>query len=488
MNHQNESLDPADWEEFRRLSHKIIDDSVDYLRDIRDQPVWRNMPDDVRARFQAGLPQEPTALSDVYGSLVSGLMPYPMGNIHPRFWMWFMGSSNATGALADFLAAVVGSNLGGGNHAAAEIDRQVIDWCKEMIGFPKHASGTLVSGGSMANIICLAVARNSMSDFDIRENGVAAQTRPLRFYASDQLHGCHQKAMELLGLGNAALCRIASTPDFRIDVGLLEEAIARDRSAGLKPACIIATAGTVNTGAIDDIGTLTAICRREGMWIHVDGCVGALIAIAPENRHCVAGLEAVDSVAMDPHKLLHAPFEVGCAMVRDGSTHRAAFASSTDYLQEHARGIAAAEWLHEYGVQTSRGFRALKVWMALQEHGVKTFGRLIDQNIAQARHLTELIEIHSQLEVMAPTPINIVCFRYNPGSLDDEDLKAVNMEIMLRLQESGVAAISDTVVHGRHCLRAAIANHRTRVSDLDLLVDECIRFGDAIVGERAVRS
>lgn len=472
-----ETLDPEDWADLRALSHQIIDDALNHLRDVRDRPVWQAMPAEVRAAFDATLPRTPTPLDQVYRDVVRNLMPYPMGNIHPRFWSWYMGSGNFTGALGDFLAAVQGSNLGGGNHAAAAMDQQVVGWCKEMMGFPASASGTLVSGGSMANIIGLTVARNVKAGVDVREEGVAGIAKPLRFYASDQMHSCHRKAVEVLGLGNRALRRIPTDPALRIDIAALRAAIAEDRAAGLHPACVIGSAGTVNTGAIDDLQSLADLARDEGLWFHVDGCIGALIAIAPENAHRVAGIERADSVALDPHKWLHAPFEVGCALVRDAAAHRGTFAVTSEYLESTRRGLPSGEWLYEYGLQTTRGFRALKVWMALREHGVEKFGRLIDQNIAQGRYLSELIEAEPLLELMAPTNINIVCYRFRPARGGEGESKAINTEIMLRLQEEGTAAISDTTVHGKHCLRVAINNHRTRLDDLDLLVRETVRLG-----------
>ena len=427
------------------------------------------------------MPRLPAPLAEIYREVAENVMTYPMGNVHPRFWAWYMGSSNFTGALGDFLAAIQGSNLGGGNHAAAYMDQQVVSWCKEMIGLPASASGTLVSGGSMANIIGLTVARNVKAGVDVREHGVAAIEKPLRFYGSDQLHSCHRKAVEALGLGNRALRRISTDAELRIDIAALRKAIAEDRAAGFQPACVIGTAGTVNTGAIDDLQALARLAAEEDLWFHVDGCIGALIAIAPENAFRVAGIERADSVALDPHKWLHAPFEAGCALIRDASAHRSTFAVTPEYLEMTTRGVASANWLHDYGLQTSRGFRALKIWMALKEHGIEKFGRLIDQNIAQAHYLSALIETEPRLELVAPTNINIVCYRYRPDGIDDDGLKALNTEIMLRLQEEGTATISDTTVHGEHCLRAAVNNHRTRRDDLELLIRETIRLGELIV-------
>ncbi|MBZ9726466.1 aspartate aminotransferase family protein [Mesorhizobium sp. CO1-1-11] len=482
-----ETLDPPDWAEVQALSRRAVDEAVNYLRDVRDRPVWREMPADVRGMFRAPLPRSPTPLAAVYGEVSRTVMSYPMGNIHPRFWSWYMGSSNFTGALGDFLAAIQGSNLGGGNHAAGLMDSQVVNWCKEMLGFPASASGTLVSGGSMANIIGLTVARNVKAGVDVREHGVSAIEKPLRFYGSDQIHACHRKAMEALGLGNRALRRIPTDAGLRIDIDALRAAISEDRAAGFKPACVIGTAGTVNTGAIDDLRALARLAREEDLWFHVDGCIGALIAIAPHNAHRVAGIELADSVALDPHKWLHAPFEVGCALVRNAAAHRGAFVVTQEYLELTPRGIASGEWLLDYGLQMSRGFRALKVWMALKEHGVEKFGRLIDQNIAQISYLAGLIEAEPSLELSAAPTINIVCFRYQPG-LAGEALKALNTEIMLRLQEQGIAALSDTTVHGEHWLRVAITNHRTRRDDLDLLIHEVVRLGREITAQGHVSS
>ena len=481
-----ETLDPADWAGAQALSHRIVDDAIGYLRDVRERPVWQQMPAEVREFYEEPLPRSPAPLGEVYRELTEKLMPYPMGNIHPRFWSWYMGSGNYTGALGEFLAAVQGSNLGGGNHAAAAMDQQVVNWCKQMLGFPASASGTLVSGGSMANLIGLTVARNVKAGIDVREEGVAAIPRPLRFYGSDQMHSCHRKAVESLGLGNRALRRIPTDAGLRIDIGALRAAIAEDRAAGYRPACIIGNAGTVNTGAIDDLEALARLAAEEDLWFHVDGCIGALIAIAPHNAYRVAGIEQADSVALDPHKWLHAPFEAGCVLVRDAAAHRGTFAVSPEYLESTPRGLASAEWLYEFGLQTTRGFRALKIWMALKEHGIEKFGRLIDQNIAQAQYLSGLIEAEPLLELVAPTTINIVCFRFRPGGITGEALKALNVEIMLRLQEEGTAALSDTTINGEHCLRAAINNHRTRREDLTLLVSETLRLGQDVLAEGKV--
>ncbi|WP_291159949.1 pyridoxal-dependent decarboxylase [Ensifer sp. SSB1] len=472
-----ETLDPADWSSVAVLAHRIVDDAIDHLGRVRERPVWRPLPEEIEALYRAPVPDRPMPLEDVYRQVKDTVLAYPMGNIHPRFWSWYMGSGNFTGALGDFLAATQGSNLGGGRHAAALVDQQVVGWLRDMIGLPETASGTLVSGGSVANLVGLTVARNVMAGIDLREEGVAALKQPMRFYASDQVHSCHRKAVETLGLGNKALRRIPTDSRYRIDLEALRAAIAEDRALGFRPACVIGTAGTVNSGAVDDLTALAAIAAEEELWFHVDGCIGALVAIAPGNAWRVKGIERADSVALDPHKWLHAPFEVGCALVRDRTKHRETFAVSPEYLQGMSRGIASGQWLYEFGFQTSRGFAALKVWMALMEHGVAKFGRLIDQNIAQAAWLSDLVRSQPPLELVTEPEVNIVCFRYAPDGQSEERLKEINLEVMLRLQEEGIAALSDTTIRGKHCLRAAICNHRTRPEDLALLVSEVLRLG-----------
>lgn len=475
-----ETLDPDDWHAMRETAFRAVDDAVTHLRDVRDRPIWQDMPQSVRSAYLTPVPEGPQPIAEVYQELKRHLMPYPMGNIHPRFWGWYMGTGSFSGALAEFLAAIDGSNLGGGNNAAALMDGQVVNWLKAMMGFPDSASGTLVSGGTMANIVALTVARNVKSGIDLRAEGVGALRRPLKFYASDQVHSCHQKALELLGLGSKALRRVPTDAGFRIDIEALKAMIAADRAADQQPSCVIATAGTVNTGAIDDLQAIGDLCRSEDLWFHVDGCIGALIAIAPQNRHLVAGLDRADSLALDPHKLLHVPFEAGCALLRDAESHRNSFAIHPEYLEEKPRGVAAAEFLHDYNPQTSRGFRALKIWLTLKEHGVAKFGRLIDQTIALTQHLQQLVENRPELEIVAPAIINILCFRYNPGGRSAAELRQLNTEIMLRLQESGTAVITDTTVSDQHALRIAICNHRTTRADLDPIVDEILRLGAEI--------
>ena len=486
MDHPPETLDPADWGPLRALAHRVVDDALDHLASVRERPVWQATPDDVIAKLRRPLPRAPEGAEQAYRDFQELVLPYQMGNTHPRFWGWYMGNGTAFGALGDFLASMVNPNMGGGNHVGNHVETQVIDWCKDIVGMPREAGGLLVSGGSMANFVGLSVARNvgaAALGVDLRLEGVQALPGRMTFYASSEVHSCIQKALEQLGLGSRALRKAPVGPDYRVDVAALARMITDDRAAGLHPCCVIGSAGTINTGAVDDLEALAELCARERLWFHVDGAIGAVVALSPTHAGMVAGMARADSIALDLHKWLHVPFEAGCALVRDHAAHRATFALMPEYLEHQSRGLAAgALWFSEYGLQLSRGFRALKVWLSFKEHGLDRYGRLIDQNIAQAAELAQLIRATPELELMAPPGLNIVCFRFRHDGLAPEQLDALNAELLVRLHESGVAVPSYTRLADRYCLRAAICNHRTRSEDLRVLVDAVVALGRQLVG------
>jgi len=459
----------------------MVDDMMDYLMSVRDRPVWRPVPDEVKRGLRRPLPQDPEAPERIYEDFLRDVLPYPLGNIHPRFWGWVCGTGTPLGMLAEMLAAGMNPNLAGANHVANYVEGQVLQWCKEMLGYPQQASGILVSGCSMANLIGLAVARNAMAGFDVRRDGLQDSPKPIVFYSSVEAHSSIQKAVELLGLGSSFLRRIAVDDEFQIDVGSLRSAVSRDREEGYRPGCVIGNAGTINTGAIDDLDGLADLCRQEGLWFHVDGAFGALAALSPRLRPLVSGLEKADSLAFDFHKWMYMPIEIGCVLVKNEADHRRAFSIVEGYLAHEETGLAGgAPWFHEYGPQLTRGFRALKAWMSIREHGARRYGRLIRQNVEQARYLAQLVDGSRELERLAPVALNIVCFRFRdaPGNLD---LDAVNREIFHVLTEEGIAVPSYATISGKYCLRVAITNHRSRREDFDLFVREVIRIGKEII-------
>lgn len=472
------TLDPGEWNASRALGHRILDDMIDFLATLREQPPWRAPTDAARREFDAGLPLNGQAAADVYDRVRKHVVPHAIGSVHPRFWGWVNGSGSVTGMFADMIASGLNSYVAFGDQSPIYMELQVIRWFAELLGMPTESSGVLVSSGSMANLIGLTVARDTMLPGALAD-GLSATGIIPRIYASDQIHSSVEKAVGVLGLGRRNLRRVPSGPDSRIDIGALKDTIVADRVAGLKPICIVAAAGTVSTGAFDDIAALADVAALEKVWLHVDGAFGATVATSSRHRHLLRGLERADSIAFDLHKWFHVPYDVGCAMVRDRTAHHRSFSVPASYLSSMERGVAA-RWhsFGEYGVDYSRGFRALKVWMCLQEHGIEKFGALVEQNIQQASYLAELISRRPELELLAPVTLHIVCFRHRPAGVSDpRALDEHNRQIIMELHERGIAVPSFTRIGGAFAIRVSLTNHRTRREDLEMLVDAVCSIG-----------
>jgi aromatic-L-amino-acid/L-tryptophan decarboxylase len=482
------SLDPQDWDAFRELAHRMVDDMISHLSTLRQQPAWRQMPPDVRTSFTASLPASGVGAEAAYEAFVARVMPYTNGNIHPRFWGWVQGAGTPLGMMADMLAAGINPHMAGFDQAPALVEHEVLRWLSEMLGLPAETVGLLVPGGTMANLLGLNVARYvgaRAAGFDVRTDGLQGRHRPLVFYASTEIHNWAQKAAEWLGLGGRALRLVPVGSDFRIDTGALRQMLKADRKARLVPFCVIGTAGSVNTGAIDDLETLATISREEGLWFHIDGAFGALGYLSQELRPSLAGLTRANSIGFDLHKWGSLPFECACALIRDAGAHREAIASSATYLAATARGVIAAGLpFAERGLDLTRSFRALKVWLTLKAEGVDRLTTSIEQNVRQARYLASAVDASPYLERLAPVPLNVVCFRYAPRGAAPADWDAVNQEIVLRLQERGIAIPSGTIVSGRFAIRVANVNHRSRQADFDTLLDAVIDLGNGVTAER----
>ena len=474
----DQNLDPKDWEAMRALGHQMVDDLIDYWAGIREQKIWRPIPEEVKEVFDQPIPEQGQSPEEVYREFKEYIFPYNKGNVHPRFFAWIQGTGTPMGTFGDLLASGMNPNTAIGEHSAMYVDRQVVNWCKELMNFPSEASGILVSGGSMANITALTVARNSFGEEKIRQKGLKAASGQLLIYCSVETHSCIQKAAEIIGLGTDAVRKIGVNERFELDVELLKAQLENDLQAGFLPFCLVGTAGTVNTGAIDPMVELLEISRAYGLWFHVDGAYGALGKLDPNYADALRAIEEADSLAFDLHKWLYVPYEVGCTLIRDAKKHRDSFAITPNYLLQEKRGLSGGlDSINNYGFELSRGFKALKVWMSIKEHGRAKYAAMITQNNRHAAYLAELVEENPYLELTAPLSMSITCFRMIQPGWGEEALQALNKEILLRLQEEGIASPSSTILNGKYTLRVANVNQRTQREDMELLVREVLRIG-----------
>jgi aromatic-L-amino-acid/L-tryptophan decarboxylase len=473
--------------EFRATGYQLVDRIAEFLDSIATRPVNPvESPAAVREALGAHrqLPQEGEEAHVLLQRAADLLFDHSLFNGHPRFWGYITSSAAPIGALADMLAAAVNPNVGAWalSPMASEIEAQTLRWIAELLHYPADSSGLFVSGGNMANLVCLTAARRAKVGPDVRKAGLGA--RRLRIYCSQETHTWIQKAADVLGLGTDSIRWIATNQKFQIDTDALRTQIAEDLDAGDEPFLVVGTAGTVSTGAIDPLGELAAICREFGLWFHVDGAYGAMAAVLPDAPPGLDRLCEADSVAVDPHKWLYAPLEAGCAFVRRRSDLEDAFSWHPPYYHF---GTEATNY-YDLGPQNSRGFRALKAWLSIQQAGRKGYVQMISDDICLSRELFEQIRLCPELQPLTQS-LSIATFRFVPPDLDQNApeirvyLDKLNRELLTRLQDSGEVYLSNAVIDGKFALRACIVNFRTSGKDIEALPSMVVRLGNGLDSE-----
>jgi len=470
--------------EFRTAGHQLVDRIADFLDSLPTRPVTPGeSPSVIREALDAGrtLPDEGADPAQLLDHAATLLFDHSLFNAHPRFWGYVTSSAAPIGMLGDLLASSVNPNCGAWllSPMASEIEAQTVRWIAEMLGYPTDCGGLFVSGGNMANIVCFLAARAAKAGPDIRSKGVG--TSRLRAYCSAETHTWIQKAADISGMGTDSLRWIPADAEYRITIEALRARIREDIAAGDKPFLVIGNAGTVGTGAVDRLDDLAALCREFDLWLHVDGAYGAMGAVAPDASALFKGLSTADSIAVDPHKWLYAPLEAGCVLVRDISKLRDAFAYHPPYYHF---GVEAINYF-DLGPQNSRGFRALKVWLALQQVGRDGYAQMIAEDIRLSRAMYDRVAQCPELEALTQG-LSITTFRYVPSDLDRTDdkvaeyLNDLNRELLTRLQQGGEAYLSNAIVDGKYALRACIVNFRTTLADIEALLPLVLRLGKEV--------
>ena len=458
---QTTGLDPEDWSAFRATAHALLDACVGRMQAARDLP-WIPVPPDQTAAYHLdGTGHGEAAMAQ---RLADEIMPYATGNTHPGFFGWVHGTGLATGVLSEMVAATMNANCGGRDHGMIHVERAVIDWTRRVMEFPETASGVLVTGTSQATVVALAAARSKALGRTVRDDGLG--TARLVAYAGVGAHSATAKAMELLGIGNRAL-RLVPIADGTMDMDVLRGMIATDRTDGLHPFALIGTAGSVDLGQFDDLNALADLAEAEQLWLHVDGAFGAWTRLAEAPWRALSdGIGRADSLACDFHKWIYVPYDCGIVLIRNAADHRAAFAARPAYLESQEAGLGGGEpWFCDYGIDLSRGGRALKVWAAIEAYGADRLGAAITLNCQLAQEMADLVQADPKMRLMAGVTSNICVFSAD-GTLPDAQQSTLNRWIAQDLQLAGIAVFSTTRVSGITVLRAAITNHRTRSADV----------------------
>ncbi len=480
-------------EEFRKLGYRLVDQVAEFLGSLPKRPVTRGeSPRDIRAILgDSPLPDHGTAPELLLEEAVRLLMEHSLFNSHSRFMGFITSPAAPLGALGELLAAAVNPNVGGWilSPMASEIEAQTIRWIAEMIGYPREAGGILVTGGTMANFVAFLAARHAKCNWDARTHGLGGEGAcRLRVYASTETHTWIHKAVDLFGMGLDSIAWVSANPDQRINTTELREKIGADKAKGDLPFMVIGTAGTVSTGAVDPLPELACIAREHGLWFHVDGAYGGFAAVVPDAPEDLRGIREADSVAVDPHKWLYAPLEAGCALVRDRNALREAFTQYRPSYYKLMQDADEALNYFEYGPENSRGFRALKIWLALRQVGREGYAQMIGDDIRLARTLYGLAGAHPELQAFRQG-LSIATFRYVPRDLEpgqpavEQYLNQLNSELMGRLQKSGEAFLTNAMIGRTFVLRACIVNFRTSLADVRAIPGIVTRLGAKLDAE-----
>lgn len=465
-------------QDFRALLDRAADIAAAHWARLPEMRAYTRPPMLVAEGIRTeSVPQAGRPWPEIFDRILREVVPYPLGVGQRRWWGFINASPHPVGIAADLIASTLNNNCAGTSQLAIHVELKVIEWIARIVGMPPAAGGLLVSGGSMANLVALAAAREAQAPGS-RKQGVRALARPLALYASTESHSCIRRAVELLGIGTDGLRLVPVDRELRMDTAALEAMIAADRHAGLEPFCVVGTAGTVNTGVVDPLGRLADVARAAGLWFHVDGAYGAPAAALPELAALYRGIERADSVAVDPHKWLFVPYECGATLVRDPAALKAMFALRPDYLAlEEESYLEGQVWLSDMGPQLTRGFRALKVWAVMQSVGLDGYRALWRNDITVAREITRLAAAHPRLEVAAQSDLSCFAFRFLPRHAE---VGAFNRTLLDRIHRDGRIFISGTVIGGRFTLRGCVTNYRSTLEDARVCVETVVELGEAL--------
>jgi glutamate/tyrosine decarboxylase-like PLP-dependent enzyme len=485
MRQRNSTPLSIDQATYQRAGHQLVDQISEFYAGINERPVTPNKSaKELRTQMgTGGFPNKSSSAEELIGKASTLLMENSLLNGHPKFQGYITASPSPIGSLADLLAAAVNPNVGAQllSPIATEIEKQTIQWLCEFIDVPNNYGGVLVSGGNMANFTAFLAARTAKTPKNFKEEGISHSEGKLLTYCSDTTHTWIEKAAILFGLGTNSIRWIESDDMQRMNLDILKETIAKDVQDGCRPMMVIGTAGDVSTGVVDDLASIAAICKQYDLWFHVDGAYGAPAAIVPRVKDQFKGLEAADSIALDPHKWLYCPLEAGCTLVKNPQHLIDTFSSHPEYYNFNIGDEGLTHNFYEYGLQNSRGFRALKVWLTMQQVGREGYAKTIEEDIELSELLFELADAHPELEAVSQS-LSITTLRYVPlEGIPKEGgeayLNTLNEELLNEMQLGGEAFLSNAVIKKKYCLRSCIVNFRTTEQDIRETVELIVELG-----------